>query len=194
MDYLSALQGLNPDLDRYIRNGGSFISAPQPAQAAPTGPYPGYAQVLSGYGMNVPQQLQPNYSSYTLNPNADYGKNTAEYLARDLLRAQRRYYEDIYRPREMKLFNEILQDYDKIVAEDLGRTKEMVSGAFGAEAGAASRQAGRYGLTATAPDLGLAETSAMVGGLNRTRLTAEDRRMALLGGGLDALNAARGGD
>lgn len=29
MDYLRALQGLNPDLDRYIRNGGSFVSAPQ---------------------------------------------------------------------------------------------------------------------------------------------------------------------
>lgn len=193
MDYLSALQGLNPDLDRYIRNGGSFVSAPQPQQI-PTGPYPGYAQVLSGYGMNVPQRLQPTYDSYTLNPQADYGKNTAEYLARDLLRAQRRYYEDVYRPREIKLFNEILYDYDRIVEEDLGRTKEMVSGAFGAEAGAASRQAGRYGLAGATPDLGLAETSAMVGGLNRTRLTAEDRRMALLGGGLDALNATRGGD
>jgi hypothetical protein len=34
----------------------------------------------------------------------------------------------------------------------------------------------------------------MVGGINRTRLTAEDRRMALLGGGFEAFNASQGGD
>ena len=48
-------------------------------------------------------------------------------------------------------------------------------------------------MTATSPDLGMEETSALVGGLNRTRLMAEDRRMALLGGGMEAL-ATRGGD
>lgn len=195
MDYLASLRGLNPYLDAYLQNGGSFVSAPQPAPTAPTGPYPGYAQVLSSFGLNVPRDLQPtgDYSQYMINPQADYGKNTAEYLARDLLRAQRRYYEDMYRPREERLFREILQDYDKIVEEDLGRTRGAVSGAFEAEAGSAARRAGRYGLTATSPDLGMEETSAMVGGLNRTRLMAEDRRMALLGGGMDALAKQSGG-
>lgn len=193
MDYFSALQGLNPDLDRYIRNGGSFVSAPQPA---PSGPYPGYANVLSGYGMTVPQQLQPtrDFSQYMISSQADYGKNTAEYLARDLLRAQRRYYEDVYRPREIQLFEDLLVNYDKNVAEDIGRTKEAVSGAFAAETGASARRAGRYGLASRPQDLGLQETSAMVGGINRTRLTAEDRRMALLGGGFEAFNASQGGD
>lgn len=116
---------------------------------------------------------------YTVNPNRR-GRNSAELTNRDLIQAQFADYTNRYLPVAMGLIRDVGIGYESNLQNELGMTSRAIAASFGAEEGAAKRRAERYGLRRDF-DLGNEQVSAMVGGMNATRLAAQDRRASVMG-------------
>ncbi len=96
-------------------------------------------------------------------------------------------YVNRFAPIEDCLAGTITRTGTAFVGGDLGRTREAVLGGGLAAQGQYSRNLERYGVMGKQLDNSMATASAMVGGLNDTRDRDEDRKLALLGGGLGSI-------
>ena len=111
--------------------------------------------------------------------------NPADKLYADLIRAQTRDYQNRFAPVENFLANEITATGTRSLTGDLERTRSAVLGAGQNIQGQQNRQMERYGLAGTS-NIGQSNSqiSALVGGMNDTRMRDVDRRNAILSGGL----------
>ena len=114
--------------------------------------------------------------------------NPADKLYADLIRAQTRDYQNRFAPVENFLANEITSTGTRSLTGDLERTRSAVLGAGQNIQGQQSRQMERYGLAGTS-NIGQSNSqiSALVGGMNDTRMRDVDRRNAILSGGLSGV-------
>lgn len=178
----------NPYLRDFFDENGNFIGIPTDPSLGSNG-----KKRVDLLDPESTKNYQPNSNPYyTVNPNRT-GKTAAQDTRAELARAEFEDYKSRYLPLEESLIQAVGTDYQKSVDQDLSRTRTAVTGAFrGAEA-QQDRNAGRYGLAAQPAAYDMAETSAMVGGLNSTRIQGEDRRLALLSGGMNAISKTRAG-
>lgn len=133
----------------------------------------------------------PTYAGGTSNPYAqinpyqysgmDPKENPGDKLFADLIRAQTQDYMTRFAPVENFLASEITATGTKALEGDLQRTRDAVATSSANVQGTMNRDAARYGVDAQQLDNN-AMTSALVGGLNATRLRDSDRRLALLSG------------
>jgi len=112
----------------------------------------------------------------------------ADRLYADLIRAQTRDYQNRFAPVENFLAGEITATGTKSLPGDLARTRAAVMGAGQNIQGQQNRQMERYGLAGTS-NIGQSNSqiSALVGGMNDTRMRDVDRRNAILSGGLSGV-------
>jgi len=180
MDYLAFLQGL-PDearqqfFDFYGSGGGGQQAAAIENSGTPASPTYNYSANQNPYG--------------GINPNAYAGddKEGASRLFADIIRAQTDDYLNRFAPIEDFLAGSITGTGTTFLEGDMARTRESVLGGAQSARGQYSRNLSRYGVQGNALDNSMATTSAMVGGLNDTRDRDEDRKLALLGGGLGSI-------
>jgi hypothetical protein len=112
----------------------------------------------------------------------------ADQLYADLIRAQTADYMNRFAPVENFLASEITATGTQALAGDLERTRGAIMGAGVNVQGQADRGMERYGLTNNADIANSnSQVSALVGGLNDTRLRDIDRRQMLLTGGLGGI-------
>lgn len=147
----------------------------------------------------VPQYGGSGTNAYSgINPyrysNVDPEDNPADQLYADLIRAQTRDYNTRFAPLENFLASEITATGTKSLAGDMTRTQNAVVGAGKNVQGQQRRSAGRYGLDSQASvGSGASQMSALVGGLNDTKMRDIDRRQSLLTGSLSGISQkARG--
>lgn len=128
-----------------------------------------------------------NYSG--INPSAYAGddKEGASRLFADIIRAQTDDYLNRFAPIEDFLAGTITRTGTTFLEGDMARTREAVMGGGLSAQGQYSRNLERYGVMGKQLDNSMATTSALVGGLNDTRDRDEDRKLALLGGGLGSI-------
>ena len=112
------------------------------------------------------------------------GPHRAETLHRDLIRQQFADYTARYLPIAQNLLRDVGDNFGLNLQNELGMTARTIANVAGAEEGAAERRMDRYGIKKDY-DLGNTTASTLVGGLNATRLGAQDRR--------DAIQAGAGG-
>jgi hypothetical protein len=162
----------------------SFYQPPEPLVRDSSG-IPQYG----GSSFNAYQGINPyQYSGM------DRDDNPADKLYADLIRAQTRDYNTRFAPLENFLASEITATGTKSLAGDMTRTREAVTGAGVNVRGQQQRAAGRYGLTSQNMGAGASEMSALVGGLNDTKMRDIDRRQGLLTGSMSGISQkARGG-
>lgn len=124
-----------------------------------------------------------------VNPNAYAGddKEGASRLFADIIRAQTQDYLNRFAPIEDFLAGTITRTGTTFLEGDLERTRDAVLGGGLAAQGQYSRNLERFGVMGKQLDNSMATASAMVGGLNDTRDRDEDRKLALLGGGLGSI-------
>jgi hypothetical protein len=120
----------------------------------------------------------------------DFG---GQQLFADVIQRQTDDYMKRFAPLENALASSITATGTTYLQDDLQRTREGITGGITNAEAQLDRNQARYGATQrTAEDLSQEKTSAMVGGLNDTRVRDSDRRMEILGGGLSPLgNKAR---
>ena len=157
----------------------------------------GYGQMGSDPSSvtNTGTAADPNYVYNPSNPysgvNPDaYGNDDKEGASRlfaDIIRAQTEDYLNRFAPIEDFLAGSITAKGTTFLEGDLERTREAVLGGGAAAAGQYSRNLERYGVMGKQLDNSMATTSALVGGLNDTRVRDEDRKLAILGGGLGSI-------
>jgi hypothetical protein len=133
----------------------------------------------------------PTSSSYQgIDPTAyrDDKKQGAQRLYADVIKAQQQDYMTRFAPIENMLASEITATGTKSLGADMARTRAAISGATQNYQGQANRAQQRYGLTNTQQVANTNETvSAMVGGMNDTRLRDSSRRLELVGGGMSGI-------
>lgn len=169
-------------------------------ESAPSDPY--YNQFLrqlsnpndltSFYG---PDGRLNNQSSNPLDVDSYMGDGDfgGQRLFADVIKRQTEDYMKRFAPIENALADSITATGTTYLESDLQRTREGITGGITNAEAQLSRNQERYGATRrTSEDLSQEKTSAMVGGLNDTRVRDSDRRMEILGGGLSPLgNKAR---
>ncbi len=110
-------------------------------------------------------------------------------LYADIVRAQTQDYLNRFAPIEDFLAGQITATGTQSLQGDLDRTRSAVLGAGANVAAQQGRAMERFGVQRNTDLANQNSTvSALVGGLNDTRLRDEDRRMALLTGGVGALS------
>jgi len=142
-----------------------------------------YRQLVSTPGTSSTYQ--------SINPNAyRYDKKQgAQRLFADIIRAQQKDYMTRFAPVENLLASEITATGTRSLDADLARTRGAITGAAENYQGQADRASARYGLTNREQVANSNDTvSAMVGGLNDTRLRDQSRRLDLLGGGMSGIS------
>ena len=134
-----------------------------------------------------------NYNPYrNINPNRynnlDRRDAPGDQLYADLIRAQTQDYLNRFAPIEDQLANMITPTGTTMIDADLDRTRGSVMSTAMNVQDQRNRAMGRYGLYGDS-DIGSsnATISALVGGINDTYLRDQDRRQALLTGGLAQL-------
>ncbi len=169
-------------------------------------PYDNFLQGLSGDtaravdGFYNPYYNQTAYGNAgasnpyaAINPYAYRGMSRrdapADKLYADLIRAQTQDYLNRFAPIEQQLAATVTDTGTTYIDQDLERTRGAVLGSAQNIEGQQNRAMGRYGLYG---DSGIgssnATVSALVGGINDTYLRDQDRRAALLTGGLGQLS------
>jgi hypothetical protein len=144
----------------------------------------------SGTAENPAYNYNPSQNYYSgVNPNAYAGdtKEGASRLFADIIRAQTQDYLNRFAPIEDFLAGTITRTGTTFLEGDLERTREAVLGGGLAAQGQYSRNLERFGVMGKQLDNSMATASAMVGGLNDTRDRDQDRKIALLGGGLGSI-------
>ena len=148
-------------------------------------------QVSEFYG--VPQEYDGGNPYSNINPTSYFGRDPKSYpgdqLYSDLIRAQTRDYMMRFAPVEDQLAQSITPTGTTYINQDLENTRQAFGGAAQSIAGQMGRQSERLGLSPQ-QDNGFQNqsVSAMVGGINDTYTRDQDRRSALLTGGLGALS------
>lgn len=118
----------------------------------------------------------------------DPKKNPGDKLYADLIRAQTADYMNRFAPVENFLANEITATGTASLPGDLARTRGAIMDAGMSVQGQQNRQMERYGLAGNSNIANSnAQVSALVGGMNDTRLRDIDRRTMLLSGGLSGI-------
>lgn len=144
----------------------------------------------SGTAASPVYNYNPNQNPYSgVNPSAYAGddKEGASRLFADIIRAQTQDYLNRFAPVEDFLAGTITRTGTTFLEGDMARTRESVMGGGLAAQGQYSRNLERFGVMGKNLDNSMATTSALVGGLNDTRDRDEDRKLALLGGGLGSI-------
>lgn len=144
----------------------------------------------SGTAASPVYNYNPNQNPYGgVNPSAYAGddKEGASRLFADIIRAQTEDYLNRFAPIEDFLAGTITRTGTTFLEGDMARTRESVMGGGLAAQGQYSRNLERFGVMGKQLDNSMATTSALVGGLNDTRDRDEDRKLALLGGGLGSI-------
>ena len=144
------------------------------------------------YGYNMPASYDRNDPYANINPYAYAGldprNNPGDKLYADIIRAQTQDYRRRFAPIEDALAATVTPTGTTALEGDLARTREAFIGSGQNIAGQRARGLERYGVER---EQGFnsqnAMVGAMVGGLNDTRMRDQDRRMALLSGGLNTL-------
>ena len=120
--------------------------------------------------------------------NMDSKDMPADKLYADLIRAQTQDYLNRFAPVENFLASEITATGTQALAGDLERTQSAIMDAGMSVQGQQNRQMERYGLAGNSNIAGSnSQVSALVGGLNDTRLRDIDRRTMLLSGGMSGI-------
>lgn len=115
-------------------------------------------------------------------------KEGAQRLFADIIRAQQQDYMNRFAPVENLLASEITPTGTRSMDADLARTRGAITSAAENYQGQADRASARYGLTNKQQVANTNDTvSAMVGGLNDTRLRDQSRRLEILGGGMSGI-------
>ena len=168
-------------------------------------PYDNFLQAVGGetamavqgfynpYGSSSYGNYNPNNPYASINPAAYRGWNQrdapGDRLYADLIRAQTRDYLNRFAPIEDQLAATITDTGTTFIDQDLERTRGAVLGSAQNIEAQQNRAMGRYGLYG---DSNIANSnatvSALVGGINDTYLRDQDRRAALLTGGLGQLS------
>ena len=125
-----------------------------------------------------------------INPNAYLGdeKEGASRLFADVIRAQTQDYLTRFAPIEDFLAGSITQKGTTFLEGDMQRTQDAIRQGAQSARDQYTRRFERYGVAGRQLDNNLAETSAMVGGMNDARDRDVDRKIALLGGGLGSIS------
>jgi len=180
MDYLQFLQSLPDDarqqfFDFYGGGGGGQQASSISNTGTASSPLYNYSANQNPYG--------------GINPNAYAGddKEGASRLFADIIRAQTDDYLNRFAPIEDFLAGSITRTGTTFLEGDMARTRESILGGAQSAVGQYSRNLSRYGVQGNALDNSMSTTSALVGGLNDTRERDEDRKLALLGGGLGSI-------
>lgn len=155
-------------------------------------------EVGNFYGANM-EITNSGYNPYaSINPNAynnvDRKEQPADQLYADLIRAQTQDYLTRFAPVEDYMAGQITATGTKALEGDLTRTRGAVLGADANIQAQQARSMSRMGLNYNQGSANNTGTvSALVGGLNDTRMRDADRRNAILSGNLGALSQkARG--
>lgn len=175
--------------------GAYFNSLPPEVQQAVAGFYGPSGGANAATVENTGTAASPNYNYTTgnnysgINPNAYAGddKEGASRLFADIIRAQTDDYLNRFAPIEDFLAGTITDTGTTFLEGDMARTREAIMGGAQSARGQYGRNLSRYGVQGNALDNSMATTSALVGGLNDTRDRDEDRKIAILGGGLGAI-------
>lgn len=166
-----------------MANFAEFMSAlgPQARDSA----YQFYGYGSGSYDPNNPYKNINPYAYSYMSPEDMPGDK----LYADLIRAQTQDYMQRFAPIESFLAEQITATGTASLPGDLERTRSSVLNAGQNVQGQQARMRERFGVADNRESSGQnATVSALVGGLNDTRLRDQDRRMALLGGGLGALS------
>ena len=142
----------------------------------------GYSGPTGGFG------IYNNNNNY-INPNSYMGddKEGASRLFADIISAQTQDYLNRFAPIEDYLAGTITQKGTTFLEGDMARTQAAIREGAQSARDQYTRRFERYGIAGRQLDNSLAETSAMVGGMNDTRDRDVDRKIALLGGGLGSI-------
>lgn len=180
-------------LEKYVN-----LLSPE-AGAAVNGFYNPVIDPVTRDGSGVPQYTGGSSNLYSeINPfkysYMDRADNPADKLYADLIRQQTRDYNARFAPLEGFLASEITATGTNSLAGDMGRTRDAVTRAGVNVEGQQQRAAGRYGLSSPYARGGASQVSALVGGLNDTKMRDIDRRQGLLTGSMSGITQkARGG-
>lgn len=156
-----------------------YMDALSPDSRAAVGAFYGGASADNPYGSINPYA----YS------NMSRRDAPGDQLYADIVRAQTADYLNRFAPIENYLASQITATGTRSLEGDLERTRSAVIGAGSNVAAQQGRAMERFGVQREADLANQNSTvSALVGGLNDTRLRDQDRRMALLTGGLGALS------
>jgi len=109
-------------------------------------------------------------------------------LFADIIRAQTQDYLTRFAPIEDFLAGTITQKGTTFLEGDMQRTQDAIRQGAQSARDQYTRRFERYGVAGRQLDNNLAETSAMVGGMNDARDRDVDRKIALLGGGLGSIS------
>lgn len=145
-------------------------------------------EVTSFYG---PDGRLNNQASNPLDVDAYMGDGDfgGQNLFADVIRRQTEDYMKRFAPIEGALADSITSTGTTFLGQDLERTRAGITGGIANAESQFSRMRSRYGATERASeDLSQENMSALVGGLNDTRVRDSDRRLAVLGGGLGDLS------
>lgn len=183
MNFSDLLRALDPEtaaqVSGFYGGSNSYPSNPAAIMRNPDG-----SVTYSAGGSNPYQQLNPYRYSH-MRPE----DMPADQLYADLIRAQTQDYRNRFAPVENFLANEITATGTRSLAGDLERTRGAIMNAGLSVEGQQNRQLERYG---QAGNVNIAnsnsQVSALVGGLNDTRLRDVDRRNMLLMGGLSGIS------
>ena len=145
--------------------------------------------INTGTDANPNFVYNPSNPYRNVNPNSYAGdeKEGASRLFADIIRAQTEDYLNRFAPIEDFLASSITDKGTTFLEGDLERTRDAVLGGSMAAAGQYNRSLERFGVMGRNLDNSMATTSALVGGLNDTRVRDEDRKIAILGGGLGSI-------
>lgn len=158
-----------------------YLDALGPEAAAAVGNFYGYGSASAG---NPYANIHPYAYRNTSRRDAP-----GDQLYADIVRAQTQDYLNRFAPVEDFLAGQITATGTQSLQGDLDRTRSAVLGAGTNVAAQQGRAMERFGVQRNANLANQNSTvSALVGGLNDTRLRDEDRRMALLTGGVGALS------
>jgi hypothetical protein len=202
MDFNTLLGILGPDARQavaefYLNEDGVPTYGPNyqpPTTGMGTGP--AYSNFMgSAFGVlqgDAEQAMQAAQFAGTgrINPNAYLGdeKEGASRLFADVIRAQTQDYLTRFAPIEDFLAGSITQKGTTFLEGDMERTQDAIRQGAQSARDQYTRRFERYGVAGRQLDNNLAETSAMVGGMNDARDRDVDRKIALLGGGLGSIS------
>ena len=202
MDFNTLLGILGPDARQavaefYLNEDGVPTYGPNyqpPTTGMGTGP--AYSNFMgSAFGVlqgDAEQAAQAAQFAGTgrINPNAYLGdeKEGASRLFADVIRAQTQDYLTRFAPIEDFLAGSITQKGTTFLEGDMERTQDAIRQGAQSARDQYTRRFERYGVAGRQLDNNLAETSAMVGGMNDARDRDVDRKIALLGGGLGSIS------
>jgi hypothetical protein len=143
---------------------------------------PGYGQYTGQYGQSSNPYANINVSAYD---HLNAKRNPGDKLYADLVRAQTQDYLQRFAPIENMLAASITPTGTTYIDQDLANTRSAFTGATENVRGQIGRQNQRFGLVNELPQgFENQAVGALVGGINDTYTRDQDRRQALLVGGL----------